>query len=103
MVWRGNRKSELPSDWQAIRKAVMERDGYRCRHVEVTGLRCNVVNAPYMVIDHINDKHDHSLTNLQLLCHRHNAIRTGAQGAAAREARRKRPAEPHPGLIRRDK
>lgn len=90
------RRDQLPDDWPALRRAVLERDGYRCRWDE-DGPRCG---HPANQVDHIEPGDDHRLTNLQALCQHHHGIKSSREGNAARWAvRRQRPAERHPGLI----
>ncbi len=93
--WEGsNRKTELPSDWSStIRPAIIARDSGRCRWIE-GGRRCPERGTD---VDHIRDSHDHSLSNLRLLCSAHHDRRSSAQGNAARRAKALRNVEPHPG------
>jgi len=53
-----NRRSELPGNWERIRRAVLARDdicGYCTRAVATE-------------VHHIGDKHDHSMQNLSGIC-----------------------------------
>lgn len=90
-----------PTDWNARVTAVIARDqSCRWQISAIPGDLCGSVER--LEVDHIGDPRDHSLPNLQALCRRHHAIKTGRQAAAAREAKRiprNRPAERHPGLI----
>lgn len=93
------RTTPLPPGWQTrIRPPVLERDGHRCTWIEEDSSRCT---AKATDVDHIGDPTDHSLGNLRSLCGYHHRKRTALQARAARgEAPpRRRPAEPHPGLI----
>ncbi|MEU6614472.1 HNH endonuclease [Streptomyces parvus] len=96
--WAGsNRRDELPADWYTVlRPAVLRRDEHRCRWREgrvVCGHHANQV-------DHIGDRHDHRLENLQALCAHHHGIKSSREGNAARwHERAQRPPERHPGLI----
>lgn len=76
MTWQRNgsskRRLELPSNWTAIRAAVIRRDK-----------TCVLCGQPGNQVDHIDDPHDHSLTNLRLLCVPHHAARTARQGVNA--------------------
>lgn len=98
--WHGsNRRAELPPNWRTeIRPAVLKRDGYRCRWI-TDGERCP---ARATDVDHMRDRHDHSLANLQALCGWHHARKSAAEGgtAAALTPRgTRRPTEPHPGSL----
>jgi 5-methylcytosine-specific restriction endonuclease McrA len=94
MTWGTGRK--LPKEWPLIRQAVLARDGHQCRR-EVAGRRCRV--RWLLEVDHIDDPDDHSLDNLQTLCHHHHKAKTQAQAAQAKARKRRTPppAEPHPG------
>lgn len=98
MPWgsQSGRTAPLPPDWQRLRKAQLEADGYRCRYVSPdTGQRCT---APATDVDHAEAAEDHE--NLRSLCWWHHAKRTGRQGATSpRRARAARPQERHPGLV----
>lgn len=100
--WAGStRKVTLPPDWEARRAAVFERDGHRCVYVRSTGRRCS--ERTRLECDHINDRDDHSLENLQTLCTWHHLRKSGGQGGkASAEARKQRTPfrepEPHPAL-----
>lgn len=95
--WAGSqRRHQLPDDWPTRRAAVLDRDEHRCRWREdgtVCGKRATDV-------DHIRRGNDHSYANLQALCAEHHAIKSSREGTEARwQARMRRPAERHPGLI----
>lgn len=97
--WAGTsatqRRTELPADWYStIRPAVIARDSGRCRWIE-GGQRCPERGTD---VDHVGDPHDHSLTNLRLLCADHHRRRTSAQGHAAKRAWKNRNVERHPAL-----
>lgn len=90
-----------PVDWPARVRAVIARD-QSCRWPIslIPGDLCGSVER--LEVDHIGDPRDHRLENLQALCHRHHALKTGRQSAAARKAKRAsrtRQPERHPGLI----
>ena len=58
----------------AIRRAVADRDGYRCRCVDDTGRRCSERNGlEYHHIHPFGFGGDHSLQNIRLMCRGHNA------------------------------
>lgn len=97
--WQGsNRSEELPADWPARRREVMERDGGRCVMELPSGARCP--NAA-VDVDHVGSKWDHSLSNLRALCEPHHDKRTAGQGNDARWKRprlvKKRRGGPAPG------
>lgn len=75
------RRTTLPPDWPTIRLPILERDGYRCTHIDANGNRCT---APATDVHHIGDRNDHSDTNLASLCAPHHATETGREGNAAR-------------------
>ncbi|MFJ2741870.1 HNH endonuclease [Streptomyces sp. NPDC087440] len=90
-----NRKSRLPGNWQALRKQVLERDGWLCQICRV---------RPATIADHIQPMtDDHRLEALQGVCDPCHRQKTAREGAAARAASpnagRKRPPEDHPGLV----
>lgn len=88
--WRGssatNRDAELPPDWPAIRRRVLDRDGQRCVWLLPSGARCPNGATD---VDHIGSKHNHASWNLRSLCGPHHDKRTAEQGNAA-----KRPYKP---------
>ena len=94
--WAGStRRASLPANWATvIRPAVLARDKGRCRWIE-NNRRCP---CPATDVDHIADRHDHSLGNLRSLCSEHHNRRSSAQGNAAKKARRDRNIERHPAL-----
>lgn len=111
--WHGStRRTTLPPNWSTeIRPAIRDRDGGRCTWL--TDLddggpteylageydddqRCT---RPGSDTDHIGDPHDHSPTNLRLLCSWHHDRRSSKQGNTARRRySNRRPPERHPGL-----
>jgi len=97
--WAGsNRRAELPPDWSARRRAVLERDGYRCTQLDSEDRRCT---SEADDVDHLGDRHDHRLEMLAAKCEWHHDRKTAAQGNAARRRfTTRRPREPHPGLVR---
>lgn len=61
--------------------------------------RCSAVGTD---CDHVIRGDDHSLTNLEWLCARHHSIKTAAEGAEAKAAKRasgRRKPEQHPSEI----
>lgn len=97
-MWR---TSPRPVDWPARVAAVLKRD-QSCRWPisAIPGDLCGSVER--LEVDHINGATNHDLTNLQALCHRHHALKTGREAAEARNAKRiprRRPPEQHPGML----
>jgi 5-methylcytosine-specific restriction enzyme A len=100
MAWDehpSGRRERLPDDWPLRRIRVLRRDGYRCQHRDAPGTP--MCGAPANQVDHVERGDDHSLDNLRALCRRHHALKSSAEGNAAKPRRRREP-EPHPGLIR---
>ena len=89
-MW-GRSNRDLPSDWDQRRRTVLARDP-RCRS-------CGVRKSTE--VDHRDPRGGHDLGNLRGVCHRCHARKTGAEALQARGygAMRKRPQEPHPGLL----
>ena len=86
--WKGStRKQRLPSNWRAIRKRILERDGFRCQHVLGAGRRCG---EPANQVDHIIPSGSDDDSNLQSLCETHHLWKTGQDSW---KLRRKRLAE----------
>lgn len=94
-----DRLARLPADWQKIRKRILRRDGYMCRHIDGDGIGC-ISRANQ--VDHIVRNDDDSDLNLQALCeyhHRQKSASEGGQAYAAKQAARFRTPEPHPGRL----
>ena len=91
----------LPAGWRSvIRPRSLRRDGHRCQ-LRIAGVCIGTATH----VDHIvpawkGGSDDDS--NLQAACRPCHGRKTGKEAAEARAARpgRKRPAEPHPGMIR---
>lgn len=98
--WGGStRKSRLPSNWETIRRAVLTRDGYRCRWIrEDTGQRCNEhANQVDHIVQGADDDHPDAL---QSLCGWHHQRKSSSEGGHAAAARRKAAKKRrHPGLL----
>lgn len=78
--WKNsNRRSELPADWDRIRKVVLERDGYTCTERYSTGERCGRKATD---VDHVRRGNDHRLSNLRSLCGWHHDRKSASEGAA---------------------
>lgn len=81
---------QLPPDWRKRREFVRARAGGRCE-AEVHDPRCDGVGRE---CDHVGDRHDHDVSNLQWLstpCHK-------AKTLADKQAWKLQP-EPRPGLL----
>lgn len=94
MPWStSTRRSDLPSDWPAIRRRVLARDRHTC---QACGARANEV-------DHIADRLDHAMPNLRSLCfpcHRRKTVAEAHESMRQQRAKAKHPVEQHPGLRR---
>jgi len=86
------RRSPLPPNWKRKRQHVLYRDLGVCQ----LGYRGCLGAASE--VDHIGEHDDHRLDNLQAVCTRCHATKTGRQGNASKKPV-KRPADRHPGLI----
>lgn len=93
--WQGsNRKATLPSNWQTLRKRVLDRDGHSC----------HMCDGPATHVDHVHNSASggsDSLSNLAAICepcHRTKSSSEGGRAAQARIPKRMRPRETHPGL-----
>lgn len=90
--WSGRRKARLPSNWQRIRAQILARD--------VTCVLCGVRPATHC--DHIVAQADlNGPADLQGVCQPCHQQKSSQEGHAARRNKpgRKRPDEPHPGLL----
>lgn len=93
--WRGSgRAQRLPSNWTALRGAVLKRDNYSC---QIKGPSClgRATDA-----DHIQAGDDHRLSNLQAscrTCHQAKSSKEGNEAKAALRAARFRKPPRHPG------
>ena len=92
------RKATLPDDWEQLRAATFRRDRHRCQHVRYdTGKKCLKRATD---CDHVGDRNDHRIENLQSLCSWHHKQKTSSQGGTAAAARRKQPQkQKHPGIV----
>lgn len=98
--WVGSdRRSRLPNNWAELVTIIKARAGGQCEQIKADGQRCTNQGTD---VDHINRGDDHSLDNLQLLCHwPHHARKTASEGNQARNAvyaKTKRPQPKHPGI-----
>jgi 5-methylcytosine-specific restriction protein A len=97
MSWTTSpRRSQLPADWPAIRRRILQRDSHRCTWID-NNRRCP---EPATDVDHIGNPSDHTDNNLRSLCGWHHRRRTAMQGVAARQQpiTQRRPSERHPGI-----
>ena len=106
MPWEtSNRRERLPVDWQARRKRVLERCGYRCEWMITREERCPEKATD---VDHIKPGDDHSFRNLRGLCSKHHARKSSSEGWWARkrlieESKQKfRKQETHPAYLNAD-
>lgn len=77
--WDGsNRRQRLPDNWPQISRTVLERDGYQCQ-VGYDGCLGRATDT-----DHITAGDDHRPTNLQAACSHCHAVKSSAEGNAAR-------------------
>lgn len=93
------RRSPLPRNWTLLRRAVLERDGYRCTWLE-HGDRCMAYATD---VDHIGHHADHRLSNLRALCAGHHRYKTSSDAGKLSSGRfrpNKRPPRRHPGMIK---
>nr|WP_079083629.1 HNH endonuclease [Streptomyces antibioticus] len=99
MAWQGStRRSRLPSNWPAIRRRVLRRDGYICQARFSEGQLCG---APATDVDHIEAGDDHSMANLRALCgwcHARKSASEGGTAAARKRVRTERAKPNHPAL-----
>lgn len=100
MAWAtSNRKARLPSNWPALRAAVLERCGGRCEVLKKDGSRCRDKATE---VDHVLAGDDHTLANLRGICQWHHARKSAREGVDARRALNAmlyRKPETHPGII----
>jgi 5-methylcytosine-specific restriction endonuclease McrA len=104
MPWESsNRKSELPSDWDAVRQRIGDRDGWRCQWPRSGAGRANgICGQPANQCDHKEPGGDHSETNLWMLCRWHHNRKTQEESTAGKRAladKGRHPVERHPGLL----
>lgn len=96
MAHGGRRLSPLPPNWRRIRAGILDRDGHRCR------LRFPYVCTGTATEVHHTIAHDyHHPDGLAAACSECHARVTGHDAAAARRRKydRRRPPEPHPGMV----
>lgn len=96
MAWTSRRRGELPSNWNSLRRLVLERDRWIC---QIQGPGCSRTATD---VDHIRRGDNHDPRNLQSLCaacHKAKTQRESAEAIRRRRELRLRPAEKHPGDI----
>ena len=82
------RRRRLPGNWSSLRQQVLRRDGFQCTWVDhIQGKRVRCI-AKATDVDHIRAGDDHSVENLQSLCHPHHDRKTRGEGVAARKRNR---------------
>ncbi len=93
--WQSStRRSELPSNWPTLRRQVKARAHGKCE-ASAHAANCDGIGKD---CDHVGDRHDHSLANLQWLSGPCHAAKTQAEAQAAKPQRKRTP-ELHPGRI----
>src|SRR5690606_40959600 len=85
MAWR---TSPLPAGWSVLRRAVLERDGYRCTWFPGQSPRGSEYRGcyghPYRCsnkateVDHVHSNTDHSMNNLRSICKEHHSSKTSS-------------------------
>jgi 5-methylcytosine-specific restriction protein A len=99
MAWDGStRRSRLPRNWPQLRRQVLRRDKGVCQTRFSDGRLCGREATD---VDHIVAGDDHSLTNLQSLCHWCHARKSAQEGGTAAgltRVRIDRPKPTHPAL-----
>lgn len=96
MPWDNSpgRHRDLPSNWPALRRAILERDDHLC---QLRGPRCTTTATE---VDHIGSNLNHDPDNLRAACRPCHAQRSATQGHDAMRTARskaKHPREKHPG------
>jgi 5-methylcytosine-specific restriction enzyme A len=99
MPWASsNRKATLPKNWGAIRAAVKRRAGGRCEAKQHQPT-CDGIGTE---CDHIDDRNNHSMANLQWLshaCHQAKTLHQAKQAKSLRSTKRPKSPKPHPGEL----
>ncbi|WP_367180643.1 HNH endonuclease [uncultured Microbacterium sp.] len=102
MAWSSsNRKQTLPYGWDATRRRILKRDGYRCTAIRFdTERRCEERATD---VDHIRSHANgggEEDSNLASLCAHHHATKSSSEGGHAAAARRRAAKKRHhPGLL----
>lgn len=101
MAWeRSNRRGRLPGNWAAIRRLVLNRDGWSCQW-RIGGRVCGKpANEVHHIVEAGFGADDDRPENLIAICRVHHAQATVRHSAAMRSWRRLPAKEPkHPGLL----
>lgn len=101
MPSQGRRSTPLPKGWPRTRRRILKRDGHLCQWPLSTGGICG---EPATDVDHKNPAWlggPDDDNNLWALCGYHHDRKTAREASAAAHAKppRRRPAQPHPGLL----
>lgn len=95
--WRtSRRKDTLPPNWEQIRRVALARDAHTCY----------VCGGHATHVDHVKNSAEGGTdaeSNLRAICEWDHLIKSSAEGGrakAAKQGRRLRPPEPHPGIRR---
>lgn len=94
-AWRERYARHLRSDvWARLRRAALQRAGWRCTWVTRTGRRCTATTNLEVHHLHYRTFERETLQDVQVLCHRHHQIadRQRASANAPRVQRRRRAA-----------
>lgn len=95
-----DRRARLPADWPKRQRACLRRDPVCTCRGELDGCRLHLgrpCSSPSTEADHLVRGDDHSPENLGGKCHPCHERKTIAE--RLKLAPRRRPPEPHPGMI----
>lgn len=81
-----DRRSQLPSNWKAIREIVGQRDSWACQWHFADGTYCGL---PGNQVDHIRPSGSDDPSNLRVLCAMHHAQKSSSEGGVAKQKRLK--------------
>ena len=90
-----DRRSRLPTNWDELSQATLERDGRLCQ------LRYEPCTVIATQADHVDRNGSDDLTNLQAVCAQCHNVKTIAERPKKPTIRR--PREPHPGLAQSER
>lgn len=106
MPWAGDPRTSTAS-WKKLRPQILKRDGGRCHicgQVEAprpgTALTADIVDHKVPVSQGGTDDPDNLGSAHEIPCHRRKTASEAVAAKAKYRAARRRPVEPHPGLIR---
>lgn len=101
MAWSSSRRKQtLPHGWEATRRRILERDGYRCTAIRAdTESRCNdrATDVDHIIPNFEGGSEDDS--NLTSCCRFHHAQKSSSEGGRANAARYRAKKPRHPGLL----